>query len=67
MLNAQRDLLNAETSLAEIQTDLVVNYIALQKALGGSFQGRLHPGKPEVIDGYSGPHLIKQPVSPRLP
>lgn len=67
VLNTQRDLLNAETSLAEIQTDLVVNYIALQKALGGSFQGRLHPGKPEVIDGYSGPHLIKQPVSPRLP
>ncbi len=67
VLNAQRDLLNAETSLAEIRTDLVVNYIALQKALGGSWQGRLDTGKPEVIDGYSGPHLIKTPVSTRLP
>ncbi|WP_079210831.1 efflux transporter outer membrane subunit [Brucella pituitosa] len=67
VLNAQRDLLNAETSLAEIQTDLVVNYIALQKALGGSWQGRLDASKPEVIDGYSGPHLIKKPVSPEPP
>jgi len=67
VLTAQRDVLDSETSLAELRTDLVVSYIALQKALGGSWHGRLDVSKPEVIDGYSGPHLIKRPLSPRLP
>jgi len=67
VLTAQRDVLNSETSLAELRTDLVVSYIALQKALGGSWQGRLDASKPEVIDGFTGPHLIKRSVSPRLP
>ena len=67
MLTAQRDVLNSEMSLAELTTDQVVSYIALQKAIGGSWQGRLDASKPEVIDFYTGPHLIKQPVSPEPP
>src|SRR5690606_34478847 len=52
VLTAQRDLLSAETNLNQARTDLVLNYVALQKALGGGWNGLIDVAKPEVIDGY---------------
>ncbi|WP_280798760.1 efflux transporter outer membrane subunit [Mesorhizobium sp. WSM3224] len=66
VLTAQRDLLAAETSLAEARTDVVVSYVDLQKALGGGWTGRINASKPEVVDGYTGPHFVK-PAIPALP
>jgi outer membrane protein, multidrug efflux system len=73
VLTVQRNLLDSETSLNNARTDLVLNYIALQKALGGGWNGQIDVRKPEIVDGYSGPHIAKQsiPASPannaRLP
>jgi NodT family efflux transporter outer membrane factor (OMF) lipoprotein len=65
VLTAQRDLLSAETNLNQARTDLVLNYVALQKALGGGWNGLIDVAKPEVIDGYTGPHIAKtQPLPP---
>ncbi len=68
VLNAQRDLLSSETSLNQVRTELVVNYITLQKALGGGWSGQIDVSKPEVLDGYTGPHIVKSlvPASPAI-
>lgn len=65
VLIAQRDLFSAETNLSQARTDMVLNYVALQKALGGGWDGFIDVEKPEVIDGYTGPHLI-EPAPPPL-
>ncbi|CDM60449.1 MULTISPECIES: efflux transporter outer membrane subunit [Rhizobium] len=66
VLTAQRDLFDAETSLAEARTDLVTNYVALHKALGGGWNGRDDVSEPEVIDSYTGPHFVR-PTIPASP
>ncbi len=58
VLTAQRDLFTQETSLADARTNMVVNYVALQKALGGGWNGRIDVDRPEVVDGYTGPHIV---------
>ncbi len=65
VLTAQRDLLTAENNLSQTRTQLVVNYVALQKALGGGWNGLVEVGKPEVVDGRTGPHIVRRtPVPP---
>lgn len=59
VLNAQRELLSSEMNLNQVRTGLVVNYIALQKALGGGWDGAIDVDKPEITDGYTGPHIVK--------
>jgi outer membrane protein, multidrug efflux system len=59
VLTAQRDLLSAENNLSQARTDLVLNYVALQKALGGGWDGFIDIETPEVVDGYTGPHLVE--------
>ncbi|MFQ0814085.1 RND transporter [Brucella anthropi] len=66
VLTAQRDLLSAETNLNQARTDLVVNYVALQKALGGGWNGRIDVARPEVVDGYTGPRIVKATPPPPL-
>lgn len=66
VLTAQRGLLTVETTLTQARTDLVLSYIALQKALGGGWNGRVDVGKPEIIDSYTGPHFA-DPVSQATP
>lgn len=66
VLTAQRDLLNAETGLAQARTDLVLGYVALQKALGGGWNGRIDVSKPEIVDGPTGPHFVR-PAIPASP
>ncbi len=64
VLEAQRNLLGAETDLNQARTDMVLNYIDLQKALGGGWDGAVDVETPEVVDGYTGPRFV-QPSSPR--
>ena len=66
VLTAQRDLLSAETNLSQARTDLVLNYVALQKALGGGWNGIIDVAKPEVVDGYTGPRIVRMPALPPL-
>jgi NodT family efflux transporter outer membrane factor (OMF) lipoprotein len=66
VLTAQRDLLGAETDLSQARTELVLNYVALQKALGGGWNGIIDVAKPEVGDGYTGPRLVKTTRIPPL-
>ncbi|MBQ0707350.1 MULTISPECIES: efflux transporter outer membrane subunit [unclassified Ochrobactrum] len=66
VLTAQRDLLSAETNLSQARTDLVLNYVALQKALGGGWNGMIDVAKPEVVDGYTGPRIAKTAPLPPL-
>ncbi|MEL4073110.1 efflux transporter outer membrane subunit [Ochrobactrum sp. GPK 3] len=64
VLNAQTALLNSETDLGQFHTDLVLNYITLQKALGGGWDGQIDAKSPEVIDGYTGPHIVIPAIPP---
>ncbi len=66
VLTAQRDLLSAETELSQARTELVLNYVALQKALGGGWNGIIDVAKPEVVDGYTGPRIVKTTRIPPL-
>jgi hypothetical protein len=36
-----------------------VNYVSLQKALGGGWNGRVDVETPEIVDLHTGPHLVK--------
>lgn len=63
VLNAQRSLLDQENALAQARVEIITNYVSLQKALGGGWNGRIDVAKPEVVDGYTGPHLVKHPVA----
>jgi hypothetical protein len=59
VLTAQRELLNQENTLAQARTDIIVNYVSLQKALGGGWNGRVDVETPEIVDLHTGPHLVK--------
>lgn len=66
VLTAQRNLLDSEDSLNQTKTQLVLNYVALQKALGGGWNSEVNVLKPEVVDGYTGPRIIKTLPAPAL-
>ncbi|WP_110754013.1 efflux transporter outer membrane subunit [Phyllobacterium leguminum] len=66
VLIAQRNLLSAETNLSQARMDMVVNYVALQKALGGGWDGFIDVEKPEVVDGPTGPHIVQPAPAPLL-
>jgi len=63
VLNAQRSLLDQENALAQARVEIITNYVALQKALGGGWNGRIDIDRSEVVDGYTGPHLVKPPMA----
>jgi NodT family efflux transporter outer membrane factor (OMF) lipoprotein len=65
VLDAQRSLYAAEDALLQSRLTLAVDYIALNKALGGGWLGRLDVTRKEVEDGYTGPH-IPSPWSPAI-
>ena len=57
VLDAQRSLYSAEDSLIQSQVAIATNYIALNKALGGGWNGVIDAGQPEVVDVNTGPHF----------
>ncbi len=58
LLEAQRSLYSAEDSLIESQVAITTDYIALNKALGGGWDGMIDVSKPEVVDVNTGPHIV---------
>jgi multidrug efflux system outer membrane protein len=68
LLEAERSLYSAEDSLIASQVAITTAYIALNKSLGGGWNGFVDASKPEVVDTSTGPHLMWIPDPPsRLP
>ncbi|MBN9552360.1 MAG: efflux transporter outer membrane subunit [Alphaproteobacteria bacterium] len=59
LLEAERSLYSAEDSLIQSQVAITTDYIALNKALGGGWDGFDDASRPEVIDTDTGPHFKK--------
>lgn len=57
LLNAERSHYSSEQSLIESKVAITTDYIALMKALGGGWDGAIDVSHPEIVDGYTGPHL----------
>ena len=69
VLDAERSLYSAEDSLIQSRVDIATDYIALNKALGGGWNGTIDTTKPEVVDEATGPRLAKPllpPIAPAL-
>lgn len=64
LLEAERSLYSAEDSLIASQVAITTAYIALNKALGGGWNGFVDVSKPEVVDTNTGPHLMRVPDPP---
>lgn len=54
VLDAERSLYSAEDALVQSRIALATHYIALNKALGGGWDGFVDASKPEVIDSNMG-------------
>ncbi|MFC0219009.1 efflux transporter outer membrane subunit [Pseudochelatococcus lubricantis] len=50
VLDAERSLYSAEDSLIQSRVNITTQYIALNKALGGGWNGAVNAGKPEIVD-----------------
>lgn len=57
LLTVERSLYSAEDSLIQSKVSIATDYIALNKALGGGWDGAIDTSKPEVVDKRSGSHL----------
>lgn len=57
LLNAERSHYSSEQSLIESRVSITTDYIALMKALGGGWDGTVGDLRPEIFDGYTGPHI----------
>ncbi|MCV3208122.1 efflux transporter outer membrane subunit [Mesorhizobium sp. YC-39] len=61
VLDAQRSLYSAEDDLLQSRIAIATDYIALNKALGGGWDGMIDASKPEVVDTKTGPRLASKP------
>lgn len=59
LLTAERSSYSANQSSIDSRVAIVTDYIALMKALGGGWDGTVNINKPEIQDGYTGPHIRK--------
>lgn len=59
LLNAERSHYSSEQSLIDSRVSITKDYISLMKALGGGWNGVVDDAKPEIVDGYTGPHIKK--------
>lgn len=64
VLTAERSLYSAEDALIQSRILVTVDYIALNKALGGGWDGLIDASKPAIIDTNTGPHLTSSMVRP---
>ncbi len=63
VLDAERSQFSAEDSMLQSRVSVAKDYVALAKALGGSWDGDLDSSRPEIVDANTGPHPMKGPVS----
>jgi len=57
VLDAERSLYSAEDTLLQSRVLIATDYIALNKALGGGWDGVVDSARPEIVDAKSGPRL----------
>ncbi|WP_375669287.1 TolC family protein, partial [Bartonella sp. MR168JLCBS] len=53
LLNADRSYYSAQMALKDSRVSLVIQYIALMKALGGGWDGVVDVSRSEVVDGVT--------------
>ncbi|WP_208435392.1 efflux transporter outer membrane subunit [Bartonella phoceensis] len=53
LLNADRSYYSAQMALEDSRIAFVTQYVALMKALGGGWDGKVDVSRPEVVDGIS--------------
>lgn len=58
VLDAQRSLYSAEDNLLQSRVSIATDYIALNKALGGGWDGAIDTARPEIVDVKTGPRLV---------
>lgn len=56
VLDAQRSLYSAEDALLQARMTLATDYVALNKALGGGWDGQFNVARPEIVDTNTEPH-----------
>ncbi|OYX12920.1 MAG: RND transporter [Rhizobiales bacterium 32-66-8] len=61
VLDAERSLYSAEDSLLQSRVAIATNYVALNKALGGGWDGVIDTATPAVVDTNTGPHFATAP------
>jgi NodT family efflux transporter outer membrane factor (OMF) lipoprotein len=64
VLDAQRSAYSAEDNLLQSRVLVATDYIALNKALGGGWDGAVDTAKPEIIDVKTGPRLASKSATP---
>lgn len=57
VLDAERSLYSAQDSLIDSRIALASDYIALNKALGGGWDGVVEVSEPVIVDQNTGPHF----------
>lgn len=57
VLDAERSLYSAEEAVIQSRASIATDYISLNKALGGGWDGDVDVSKPAVVDTDTGPHL----------
>lgn len=63
VLDAERSLYSAEDDLLQSRISITTDYIALNKALGGGWDGVINTTTPEVVDVKTGPRLASKQVA----
>jgi len=68
VLTAERSLYTAEDALLQSRVLITTDYIALNKALGGGWEGYIDVSRPEIVDTNTGPRVsnMRQIQSPNL-
>ncbi|MET2829588.1 efflux transporter outer membrane subunit [Mesorhizobium shangrilense] len=60
VLDAERSLYTAEDTMLQSRVLVATQYIALNKALGGGWDGTVDAAKPEIVDVKTGPRLASK-------
>jgi NodT family efflux transporter outer membrane factor (OMF) lipoprotein len=63
VLDAQRSAYSADDDLLQSRVLIATDYISLNKALGGGWDGAIDSSKPEIVDVRTGPRLAANSVA----
>lgn len=59
VLDAERSLYSVEDTLIQSRVAIATDYIALNKALGGGWDGEVDSSRPEIVDTDTGPRFVR--------
>lgn len=57
LLTAERSQYSSQNALIQSRVSIATDYISLMKSLGGGWDGDVDTKRPEIVDGYTGPHI----------